>query len=237
MWKYLKILFLITYLYSSIFFSNLLYNLFNFKKFKRTKKNNSKPSLTNLNKKEDLSLLIGENANTRELIYLPEKSLYQNILITGTIGTGKTSSAMYPFTKQLIKYKNCNKEKKLGMLILDVKGNYYKKVLEFASDFNRLDDIIVIELNGNYKYNPLHKPNLKPSVIANRLKTILLLFSKNNSESYWIDKASQILEEAIKLCRLYNNNYVTFIELHKLITEKKLLLGKSWLITQKIYKK
>lgn len=64
------------------------------------------------------------------------------------------------------------------MLILDVKGNYYKKVLEFASDFNRLDDIIVIELNGNYKYNPLHKPNLKPSVIANRLKTILLLFSK-----------------------------------------------------------
>ena len=184
-----------------------------------------------------MSLLIGENANTRELIYLPEKSLYQNILITGTIGTGKTSSAMYPFTKQLIKYKNCNKEKKLGMLILDVKGNYYKKVLEFASDFNRLDDIIVIELNGNYKYNPLHKPNLKPSVIANRLKTILLLFSKNNSESYWIDKASQILEEAIKLCRLYNNNYVTFIELHKLITEKKLLLGKSWLITQKIYKK
>ena len=79
-----------------------------------------------------MSLLIGENANTRELIYLPEKSLYQNILITGTIGTGKTSSAMYPFTKQLIKYKNCNKEKKLGMLILDVKGNYYKKVLKIC---------------------------------------------------------------------------------------------------------
>lgn len=236
MWKYLKILFLITYLYSSIFFSNLLYNLFNFKKFKRTKKNNSKPSLTNLNKKEDLSLLIGENANTRELIYLPEKSLYQNILITGTIGTGKTSSAMYPFTKQLIKYKNCNKEKKLGMLILDVKGNYYKKVLEFASDFNRLNDIIVIELNGNYKYNPLHKPNLKPSVIANRLKTILLLFSKNNSESYWIDKASQILEEAIKLCRLYNNNYVTFIELHKLITEKNYYLEKVGLLRKKFIK-
>ena len=183
-----------------------------------------------------MSLLIGENANTRELIYLPEKSLYQNILITGTIGTGKTSSAMYPFTKQLIKYKNCNKEKKLGMLILDVKGNYYKKVLEFASDFNRLNDIIVIELNGNYKYNPLHKPNLKPSVIANRLKTILLLFSKNNSESYWIDKASQILEEAIKLCRLYNNNYVTFIELHKLITEKNYYLEKVGLLRKKFIK-
>ena len=70
---------------------------------------------------------------------------------------------------------------------------------------------------GFYKYNPLDKPNLKPIVLANRLKTILSLFSPNNSESYWLDKAEQILAECIKLCRLYNNGYVTFSELHKLI--------------------
>ena len=46
----------------------------------------------------------------------------------------------------------------------------------------------------------------------------MTLFSENNSESYWLDKAEQILAEAIKLCRLYNDNYVTFSELHKLIT-------------------
>ena len=53
--------------------------------------------------------------------------------------------------------------------------------------------------------------------MADRLKTILLLFSPNNSESYWLDKTAQVLSECIKLCRLYNNNYVTFTELHKLI--------------------
>ena len=53
--------------------------------------------------------------------------------------------------------------------------------------------------------------------MANRLKTILSLFSPNNSESYWLDKAEQILAECIKLCRLYNDGYVTFTELHKLI--------------------
>lgn len=143
---------------------------------KKIKLNKNNYSLINSNKKNELKLLIGENVNTKEIIYLPEKSLYQNILITGTIGTGKTSSAMYPFTKQLIKYENFNNNKKLGMLILDVKGNYYRKVVEFANEFNRQDDIIVIELNGKYKYNPLHKPNLKPSILANRLKTILLLF-------------------------------------------------------------
>ena len=146
---------------------------------------------------------------------MPEKSLYQNILITGTIGTGKTSSAMYPFTEQFIANRI-----QLPMLILDVKGNYYLKVQELCKKYDRLDDLIVIELNGNYTYNPLHKPNLKASVIADRLKEILLLFSPNNSESYWIDKAHQILTEAIKLCRIYNNGYVTFEEIHKLVTNQ-----------------
>lgn len=125
---------------------------------------------------------------------------------------------MYPFTKQLLEYNSKNIDDKIGMLILDVKGNYYNQVLKYAKLYNLEKDIIVIELNSNIFYNPLHKPNLKPIVLANRLKTILTLFSENNSESYWLDKAEQILSEAIKLCRLYNNNYVTFLELHKLIT-------------------
>ena len=62
-------------------------------------------------------------------MYIPEYGLYQNILITGTIGTGKTSSAMYPFTKQLIEYNASDYQNKLALLILDVKGNYYKQVL------------------------------------------------------------------------------------------------------------
>ena len=104
------------------------------------------------------------------------------------------------------------------MLILDVKGNYYKQVYEYAKKYEILDDLIVIGLGSNVFYNPLHKPHLKPQVLANRLKTILLLFSENNSESYWLDKAEEVLCECIKLCRLYNNGYVTFVELHQLVT-------------------
>ena len=125
---------------------------------------------------------------------------------------------MYPYTKQLIKYNYLNPDKKIGMLILDVKGNYYSQVKKYAERYNLTEDLVVIELNSNITYNPLHKPNLKPIVLANRLKTILELFSENNSESYWLDKAEQILAEAIKLCRLYNDGYVTFSEIHKLVT-------------------
>lgn len=148
---------------------------------------------------------------------------------------------MYPFTKQLIQYQNQNEEEKIAMLVLDVKGNYYKKVVEYCERFNRKKDLIVIELGGKIKYNPLYKPNLKPSILANRLKTILTIFSPNNQESYWLDKAEAILCEAIKLCRIYNNEYVTFEEIHKLVTienyyESKIENIKQKFISRKVIK-
>lgn len=201
-----------------------------FFKFSRFLKLPTKKKKKLLNSQNSFSLLIGLSHN--EPIYISEKGLYQNILVTGTIGTGKTSSAMYPFTKQLIHYNSNKNNEKLAMLILDVKGNYHQKVLEYANEANRLEDVIIIDLSGNFKYNPLDKPNLKPLILANRLKTILSLFSPNASESYWLDKAEQILAEAIKFCRLYNNNYVSFSEIHKLIMftdyyQEKLLITKK----------
>ena len=146
---------------------------------------------------------------------------------------------MYPFTKQLLKYNSEHSDDKIAMLILDVKGNYYNQILEYAKQYNLEKDLLIIGLNSNVFYNPLHKPDLKPMVLANRLKTILTLFSENNSESYWLDKAEQILAEAIKLCRLYNNNYVTFSELHKLITipnyyKEKIKILKELFISSKL---
>ena len=182
---------------------------------------------SNLIKKtpDTISLLIGKDFSNN-LVSVPESGLYQNFLITGTIGSGKTSSAIYPFVKQFLDFNHNNVNSKMSMLILDVKGNFYKYVFDCAKKFSLEKDVIIISLNNNIYYNPLHKPNLKPQVLANRLKTILTLFSENNSESYWLDKAEQILTECIKLCRLYNNGYVTFLEVHKLITEPSYYLEK-----------
>lgn len=174
----------------------------------------------------NFSLFVGNNYSDNSPIYLQESGLFQNFLITGTIGTGKTSSAIYPFVEQFIKYNSENLTDKFGMLILDVKGNFYNYVSNIVCKYDLQNDLFVISLHNNVFYNPLHKPNLKPQILANRLKTILTLFSENNSESYWLDKAEQILAEAIKFCRLYNNGYVTFVELHKLITDTSYYFSK-----------
>ena len=213
-WFYFKLLFIFLYVFSSIIYSHIIYKFIS--KFLNIKKINSNISLE---KPNELNLLIGQDSNLNK-IYLPEKSLYQNILITGTIGSGKTSSAIYPFSEQLIKYNFNNPKKKLGILFLDVKGNFVNQIYNYSKKYNRLSDLIIIGLNSKNTYNPLDKPNLKPAVIANRLKIILSLFSPNNSESYWLDKVEQILTESIKLCRLYNDGYVNFKEIHNLINNK-----------------
>ena len=221
MWHYIKIIFIISYFISNIVISNIIYsrflNKFNFFKTSQNKIKNNK--INNFKNNNQLNLLVGKNNNDEKII-IPELGLFQNILITGTIGSGKTSSAMYPFTEQFIEYNSCHQDK-IGMLILDVKGNYYNQVKKYTQKYNLENDLIIIELNSNIFYNPLHKPNLKPQVLANRIKTILTLFSENNSESYWLDKVEQIITEAIKIIRIYNNNYVTFLEIHKLVTDEK----------------
>lgn len=220
LWQLIKLSYLICFVFSNLSISHFIYNRFltKFSFFQTELAIGKTENPYGLANKTTLQLLIGEDLSHHK-IYIPESGLYQNFLITGTIGSGKTSSAMYPFTEQLMKFNYQYPKKKIGMLILDVKGNFYQQVQKYASQYQLEKDLIVIELKSNIFYNPLHKPNLKPQVLANRLKSILLLFSENNSESYWIDKAEEILTECIKLCRLYNENYVTFLEIHKLITE------------------
>lgn len=137
-WYYIKLAYIPVTLISSLIFINIIYSsLFTKKKVLK--------EISNV-KKSDLNLKIFNETN-QDLI-IPESGLYQNFLITGTIGSGKTSSVMYPFTKQLIKYKCKNPYKKLGMLILDVKGNYYSKVKKYAEYYGRANDLIVIEIRA-----------------------------------------------------------------------------------------
>ena len=222
LWNFLKTSFCFLYILINLLLIYLLINkLEKYSTHFNYQKNINNISKYNINFQKynkKINLLIGKEINSQKNIIIPELGLYQNFLITGTIGTGKTSSAMYPFTEQLIKYNSLNKNNKIPILILDVKGNYFNYIKKVLNKYNLKNDLIEIGLNSKIKYNPLHKPYLKPAVLANRLKTVLLLFSENNSESFWLDKIEQILTEAIKLCRLYNNGYVTFIELHKLIT-------------------
>lgn len=95
-WILLKRIYFIFFLLSHLILFNKIFSLTFLKIPIKNKQNfNLEKSKSN----DELSLLIGFSDN--KPIFINEKGLYQNILITGTIGTGKTSSAMYPFTRSI----------------------------------------------------------------------------------------------------------------------------------------
>lgn len=135
-WLLIKFSYIPITFFASLIIINIIYSyIFSKKK--------TGPKIINNNNSDLFINIFDEKKNN---LIIPESGLYQNFLITGTIGSGKTSSIMYPFTKQLIEYRNYDLAKKIGMLILDVKGNYYSQVKKYAKYYNRLNDLIVIEI-------------------------------------------------------------------------------------------
>lgn len=86
LWNNLKILFIVTYLYSSIYISKLIFSIIFPKKKKNMKSNVKLINIQTIKDYNSLYLSIGKNSKG-EIIRIPESGLFQNILITGTIGT------------------------------------------------------------------------------------------------------------------------------------------------------
>lgn len=149
-------------------------------------------------------------------IYLNREGMYQNILITGSIGSGKTTSGITNILDYLIK-------SNMYGLILDVKGNYIDIVRTVSEKYYKEDKTIVISLDSSFHYNPLDKPDIKAVELAHILRKVLTLISENNtSDSFWLDKVETYLKDFITLIRVYNE-YVDFGEIHKLAIDKEYL--------------
>lgn len=77
-WKNLKTMYIITYILANLIISNTIYKTIKNRAIKKCKK--QEKTLTPLEKNE-LLIYVGKNEQ-QQLVYIPEKGLYQNILIT-----------------------------------------------------------------------------------------------------------------------------------------------------------
>lgn len=121
--------------------------------------------------RQSLSLVIGEVHNPRkpvpsanpQWLTIPERGLYTGIAIFGAIGSGKTSCCMYPFAEQILAYKADNQNERIGGLVLEVKGDFCRKVKGILEKHGRGEDDIEVSLDSEYRYNPLG--NLHPKTV------------------------------------------------------------------------
>ena len=91
-WKFIKISFVFNLFFSIFVITNSFLSFFVPQKEKKIKLNRQNHKLNN-----NLSLMVGNNFLTGQNLYIEDAGLYQNILVTGTIGSRQNKFCSLPF--------------------------------------------------------------------------------------------------------------------------------------------
>ncbi len=230
--KYTYVLFLYTtpYIVYSILFSGLY--IFALKIPKRIRPGRL-PAYPDPRKRTALSLVIGEIHNPRKPIpakdpywlIIPERGLFTGIAIFGATGSGKTTCSMYPFAEQILAYKADDKEKRIGGLVLEVKGDFCKKIKEILVKHERVEDYIEIGLGSQYRYNPFQN-DLDAYALAYSIASLLNNLFGKGKEPFWQQAYTNLVKFIILLHKIAYG-YVTLFDVYECaispdILEKKI---------------
>ena len=172
-------------------------------------------------KRNELYLTVGEVHNPRTTgpsetprwLTIPERGLLTGIAIFGAVGTGKTSCCMYPFAEQVLAYQAADKEKRIGGLILEVKGDFCRKVKGILASHQRSEDYIEISLDSEYRYNPLHN-DLDAYALAFSIASLLNNLFGRGKEPFWQQAYTNLVKFIILLHKVAYD-YVTLFDVYQ----------------------
>lgn len=173
------------------------------------------------------SVTLGENHSGEGYILtpswarIPEKGLYGNVLAVGGIGSGKTASAANPIMRQIMEFAPYEPKKKMGGLVLDVKGNFASFVKALATEYTREDDLVVIKPKGDIRWNPINEPNTQPETLAGRLLAVYqnVTLDSGSGDQAWISQGVlKLLTHTIGILREYKL-YITIHDCNEWIAE------------------
>jgi len=172
-------------------------------------------------KRDELFLILGEQhhrtsptpAADPQWLTIPERGLYTGIVIVGAVGTGKTSACMYPYVEQLLGYKAADPARKIGGLVLEVKGDFCQHVRELLVQHGRGDDYIEVSLASPYRYNPLHN-DLDAYALAYGIATLMTNLFGRGKEPFW-QQASTNLVKFVILLHQTLDDYVTLFQVYE----------------------
>ena len=117
-------------------------------------------------------------------------------MILGAVGTGKTSACMYPYVDQLLRWRADDPDRKIGGLVLEVKGDFCRQVATILDTRGRDDDYLEIGLDTGVCYNPLHN-DLDPYAVAYAIATLLNNLFGKSKEPFWQQAYTDLLKFVI----------------------------------------
>ena len=124
---------------------------------------------------------------------------------------------MFPYTDQLLRWKASDPERKIGGLVLEVKGDFCQQVHGMLTRAGRASDYTEIRLGGDVCYNPLHN-DLDPYAVAYAIATLLNNLFGKSKEPFWQQAYTDLLKFVILLRRLADG-YTTLAEVYRYVLE------------------
>src|SRR5437867_4786954 len=187
------------------------------------------PSYPEATSRDKLFLVIGElhfprrpepAASPRWLV-IPERGLFTGLAIFGAIGSGKTSGCMMPFAEQILGYRAQDPEKRVGGLVLEVKGDFCHKIRQLLQKHHRPDDYVEVSLHGKYRYNPLYN-DLDAYALAFGIASLLNNLFGRGKEPFWQQAYTNLVKFIILLHKVLYD-YVTLFDVYECAINPKLL--------------
>ena len=171
------------------------------------------------------SLVLGEShlpttpgrAPAPTWLTIPQRGLYTGVMIVGAVGTGKTSACVYPYVDQLLRWHADDPDRKIGGLVLEVKGDFCRQVQTMLASAHREGDYLEIGLDGNVCYNPLHN-DLEPYAVAYAIATLINNLFGRSSDPFWQQAYTDLLKFVITLRRI-TDGYTTLSEVYQYIID------------------
>jgi hypothetical protein len=187
------------------------------------------PSYPEAAARKDLYVVLGEVHQARRpepvehprWLTIPSRGLYTGIAVFGAIGSGKTSGCMYPAAEQLFCFQAADKTKRVGGLILEVKGDFCHKVRNILVRAGRGEDYLEISLDTPYRYNPLHN-ELDAYALAYGIASLLNNLFGKGKEPFWQQAYTNLVKFVILLHKVLDG-YVTFFDVYSAVINPDLL--------------
>jgi hypothetical protein len=167
-----------------------------------------------------LQLVLGEVHHQREVkqvstpkwLTIPERGMFAGIIIFGAIRSGKTSAAILPYARQIFGWNARDEQKKIGGLVLEVKGDLCGQVAGLLRDAGRAEDYIELNLSGEYVFNPMENGQDSFAQAYSIATMINQLYGKD-SNPFWQQSYTNLIKFLLILHKVVDG-YVTFFDVY-----------------------
>jgi hypothetical protein len=134
-------------------------------------------------------------------------------LVTGSTGSGKTTAAVRPIIRALLKAHREKPELRPGLLVIDAKGDDTIDCLhQFSREAKRTEDLRILGPHGNIRYGLFHGFTRLSQLDEWVSKLLSGSREMGSQNEYWTETRKGLLGSALTILRASSPGEVTFAE-------------------------